>query len=304
MGEQSQKPPESSLHPIKERDGSPNSESSSDTLRQSPESSSDQSSQQKSHRPQLGALQNGLSTPQQEQPQTPLSPRNAMNRQPTVSGSFYYASQNPPTPATERRLASQNRVQQTPSHSVAGPGMMDQPAQGPVYQDPEYQSMNPKYGKNNQKPVWGLAKPLPRVVRPGMRRDQTTQQQAYETKARGEAEPAPELGTTPGLAKSHSNATNNTSNTAVPQHPPTYASAAQQDLPQNNAVYGTQPDGLLRPMESEVGGMSGPIHEDQMGEPEQEEFLNTWVKIRNYMKEPFAEWLAVSRHLPMMNDIH
>ncbi|CAI7578051.1 unnamed protein product [Penicillium bialowiezense] len=294
MGEQSQKPPESSLHPIKERDGSPNSDSSSDTLRQSPDTSSAQSSQQQSHRPQLGALQNGLSTPQQEQPQTPLSPRNAMNRQPTVSGSFYYASQNPPTPATERRLASQNRVQQTPSHSVAGPGMMDQPAQGPVYQDPEYQSMNPKYGKNNEKPVWGLAKPLPRVVRPGMRRDQTTQQQAYETKPRGEAEPAPELGTTPGLAKSHSNSTNNTNNTAVPQHPPTYASAAQQNLPQNNAVYGTQPDGLLRPMESEVGGVSGPIHEEQMGEPEQEEFLNTWVKIRNYMKEPFAEWLATT----------
>lgn len=166
--------------------------------------------------------------------------------------------------------------------------MNPQKIQGPVYEDPEYQSMNPRYGKNNEKPVWGLAKPLPRVVRPGMRRDGETQQKAYETQPRGEAEPAPELGTTPGLSKTRSNATNRTA------QPPTYASAAQQDLPKENAVYGTQPDGLLRPMESEVGGGMGPIHKDEMGEPEQEEFLNNWVKIRNYMKEPFAEWLAVS----------
>ncbi|CAG7940759.1 unnamed protein product [Penicillium olsonii] len=289
MGEQSQKPPDSALHPIKERDGSPNSESSTETLRQSPQSSTSQSH---GDRPQLGTLQRGQPLAQ-PQPSTPLTPRSAMNRQPTASGSFYYGTQTSPNPPNDKRLGSQNRVQQTPSHSLAGPGAMDpQPAQGPVYQDPEYQSMNPRYGKHNDNPVWGLAKPLPRVVRPGMRRDRDTQQKAYDTKPRGEAEPAPELGTTPGLSRSRSNATNDTA-TSVPQHPPTYSSAAQQNLPQENAVYGTQPDGLLRPMESEVGGM-GAKHEDQMGQPEQEEFLNNWVKIRNYLKEPFAEWLATT----------
>jgi aquaglyceroporin related protein len=175
--------------------------------------------------------------------------------------------------------------------------MDDQSAQGPVYLDPEYRSMNPRYGKNNEQPVWGLAKPLPRVVRPGMRRDKHTQQEAYDTKLRGEAEPAPELGVTPGLSNSRSNATDTPATPATPtQHPPTYASAAQQGAPVEHAVYGTQPDGLLRPMESEVGSGAGTMKEAEMGQPEQEEFLNNWVKIRNYMKEPFAEWLAVSIH--------
>lgn len=306
MGEQSQKPPEPSLHPIKERDGSPNSESSGETLRQSPNSAKTQSPDQHDSRPRLGAIQHSQSALRQEQRSTPVSPRSAMNRQPTASGSFYYAPQPSPNPAADGRLASQNRVQQTPSHSLAGPGRMEaQPAQGPVYQDPEYQSMNPRYGKNNEQPVWGLAKPLPRVVRPGMRRDGDTQQKAYDTQPRGEAEPAPELGTTPGLARSRSNATSHTThtNTPLPQHPPTYASAAQQDLPQENTVYGTQPDGLLRPMESEVGGGNGPIYEDQMGRPEEEEFLNNWVRIRNYLKEPFAEWLAVRRNPQSSNAI-
>jgi aquaglyceroporin related protein len=49
-------------------------------------------------------------------------------------------------------------------------------------------------------------------------------------------------------------------------------------------------------MESEVGSDAGTLKEAEMGQPEQEEFLNNWVKLRNYMKEPFAEWLAVSIH--------
>ncbi|KAJ6035016.1 Glycerol uptake facilitator protein [Penicillium canescens] len=173
--------------------------------------------------------------------------------------------------------------------------MDDQSAQGPVYLDPEYRSMNPRYGKNNEQPVWGLAKPLPRVVRPGMRRDEHTQQETYDTKPRGEAEAAPELGATPGLSNSRSNATNTPATPATPtQHPPTYASAAQQGAPVEHAVYGTQPDGMLRPMESEIGSGGGAMKEAEMGQSEHEEFLNNWVKIRNYLKEPFAEWLATT----------
>jgi aquaglyceroporin related protein len=49
-------------------------------------------------------------------------------------------------------------------------------------------------------------------------------------------------------------------------------------------------------MESDVGSGGGTMKEAEMGQSEQEEFLNNWVKIRNYLKEPFAEWLAVSIH--------
>jgi aquaglyceroporin related protein len=61
-----------------------------------------------------------------------------------------------------------------------------------------------------------------------------------------------------------------------------------------HAVYGTQPDGTLRPMESEVGHGGEMMKEEDMGQQEQEEFLNNWVKFRHYLKEPLAEWLAVS----------
>lgn len=37
------------------------------------------------------------------------------------------------------------------------------------YVDPEYTQYNPHYIEENREPVWSLAQPLPRVVRPGMR---------------------------------------------------------------------------------------------------------------------------------------
>ncbi|KAJ5871147.1 Glycerol uptake facilitator protein [Penicillium soppii] len=220
-----------------------------------------------------------------------------MNRQPTASGSFYcgcgVSSQR--RPSLYSKVASQNAIQTVPSHTVAGPNTMNgQSTQGPVYQDPEYQSMNPRYGKDNEKPVWGLAKPLPRVVRPGMRRNETTDQKSYNTNPRGEAEPAPELGATPGLANSRSNATDRRTAPPPPQHPPTYASAAQEGLPQEYAVYEAQPDGLLRPMENEVEDGSRTTQEENMVQPPREEFLNQWVRVRHLLKEPFAEWLATT----------
>lgn len=35
--------------------------------------------------------------------------------------------------------------------------------------DPEYTLYKPQYAEETREPVWSLAKPLPRVVRPGMR---------------------------------------------------------------------------------------------------------------------------------------
>lgn len=37
-----------------------------------------------------------------------------------------------------------------------------------IYVHPEYRRRNPQYGKESGGPIWSLAQPLPRVVRPGM----------------------------------------------------------------------------------------------------------------------------------------
>ncbi|TVY68861.1 putative membrane protein [Lachnellula suecica] len=60
------------------------------------------------------------------------------------------------------------------SHSVAnftlaGPSPIDAAAANQPYVDPGYSDLNPAYDQPvNTRPVWGLAKPLPRVIRPGM----------------------------------------------------------------------------------------------------------------------------------------
>ena len=53
--------------------------------------------------------------------------------------------------------------------SVAGPSPLDTVAVNQPYVDPGYAQLNPAYDQPvNVRPVWGLAKPLPRVLRPGM----------------------------------------------------------------------------------------------------------------------------------------
>jgi aquaglyceroporin related protein len=53
--------------------------------------------------------------------------------------------------------------------SLAGPQIADAMAANQSYVDPGYTQLNPAYEQSsNTRPVWGLAKPLPRVLRPGM----------------------------------------------------------------------------------------------------------------------------------------
>ncbi|OQU98344.1 hypothetical protein CLAIMM_04141 isoform 2 [Cladophialophora immunda] len=53
--------------------------------------------------------------------------------------------------------------------SLAGPPALDTLAANQPYIDPGYTQLNPAYDQPvNVRPVWGLAKPLPRVLRPGM----------------------------------------------------------------------------------------------------------------------------------------
>lgn len=59
-------------------------------------------------------------------------------------------------------------IPQRPQFSLAGNGY----SQAPSYIDPRYIDHNPRYNRQENKPVWGLAKPLPRMVRRG--RDEST----------------------------------------------------------------------------------------------------------------------------------
>lgn len=130
-----------------------------------------------------------------------------------------------------------------PQYSLAGPNPWHA---GNQYISPEYESMNPQYGPKSEDdgPVWSLSQPLPRVVRPGMRRgilpedrkeDHTADPRAGQSEGRTEQE----------------------------------AMDAQEGRTDTGPQRDTTP-------------------EDQEGE-----FLNTWCKIRHYLREPLAEWLGV-----------
>lgn len=217
-------------------------------------------------------------------PVTSGSWRNIMRRQPTETRSLSYRSQ-PPEPQLVRNGPSSNTITQWPSHSLAGPGSTTyQPASDRVYVDPDYQDLNPRYGHNNDTPLWGLAKPLPRVVRPGMRRDQSQVKKVSASVPNGQTQPAPELGATPGLPSEQSAEILGSS------------SAAHHDMiPHERVVQAPQPDGLLRPVQSEISyDHNSHVHDDHRDEPPSEEFVNRWAKYRHILKEPLAEWLAVS----------
>ena len=58
---------------------------------------------------------------------------------------------------------------QSAAFTLAGPQQIDTLAANQPYVDPGYADLNPAYDQPvNTRPVWGLAKPLPRVIRPGM----------------------------------------------------------------------------------------------------------------------------------------
>ncbi|TVY34930.1 putative membrane protein [Lachnellula subtilissima] len=73
-------------------------------------------------------------------------------------------------PQPHRSLSRAPHPSERPLYSLAGNPTI-QP-QGQSYVDPKYYEFNPRYQKPENAPVWGLAKPFPRVVRPGMRRGQ------------------------------------------------------------------------------------------------------------------------------------
>ena len=88
-----------------------------------------------------------------------------------------------------------NALPKRPQYSLAGNPTN---ARGPTYVDPRYLELNPSYQKVENAPVWGLAKPLPRVVRPGMRRgkngEQVVEDKGAAREPPGSAEAIPQIG--------------------------------------------------------------------------------------------------------------
>ena len=84
-----------------------------------------------------------------------------------------------------------------PHYSLAGNTASQ--THSPSYVDPKYYELNPRYRKGETEPVWGLAKPLPRVVRPGMRKGRQQGEEVVEDKNAereepGGSEPIPQVG--------------------------------------------------------------------------------------------------------------
>ncbi|RAQ51504.1 aquaporin [Aspergillus flavus] len=162
--------------------------------------------------------------------------------------------------------------------SLAGPR---EPDPNWTYVHPEYHDMNPDYGKSNEEPVWGLAKPLPRVVRPGMRRhDGVGTTSAYPTGQKGESEPVPELEATPDQGDEHGKEGQDVSSPGPGAHGDTMV---HQEMSNADA-----PDRVSRPVEDEVTeDASNPYG----GEAEH---FNKWSRVRHRLREPFAEWLGTT----------
>ncbi|KAF7594145.1 hypothetical protein BBP40_009994 [Aspergillus hancockii] len=186
----------------------------------------------------------------------------------------------PHTRYTQRSRMSQlsrRKTNQT-THSLAGPRVEDPRS---VYVHPEYRDMNPKYGQTDGGPLWGLAKPLPRVVRPGMRHnDDGAVTSAYPAPQKGESEPVPELDATPNREDD------------------------QREEKAHHGVYSPQASGTDDPMVHREMGMDSPDRvsrpvEDEVTEDEGKpggapEHTNKWSMIRHKFREPFAEWLGTT----------
>ena len=88
-----------------------------------------------------------------------------------TSNSRNHGQQQQPAAVSEEDHEKENALGTEPQFSLAGPNTamrsMYSPSQN-IYEDPEYRNLNPQYGKSQDEPLWSLAQPLPRVVRPGM----------------------------------------------------------------------------------------------------------------------------------------
>ena len=221
----------------------------------------------------LNTIQENRNNMRQDRQRPPLQNRSTGSQRP----SRYSQLRRRQTNQTSRTSRT-NRTNQT-IPSLAGP---QEPDTNSTYVHPEYHDMNPDYGKTNEKPIWGLAKPLPRVVRPGMRRhDGGGTTSAYPTGQKGESEPVPELEATPDQGDEHGQDGRETSD---PRSGTCDDTMVQQEMSNADA-----PDRVSRPVEDEVTEDGSKPYEGEA------EHFNKWSRVRHRLREPFAEWLGV-RH--------
>ena len=229
----------------------------------------------------------------------PNNPREAFMRQPTEQASLHSMSRPQQLSRNlKSKLAPRQPSQMTQGtnnsrfHNMAGP---QEANSNDIYVHPEYREMNPDYMKNHESPIWGLAKPLPRVVRPGMRRDPIRGDTgAYQTEPKGESEAVPEMKVTPSR---HDEPKDGPTTPATPATPSaqkissrgTYPGSTQTDTPVEQGIMSPDSsDRVSRPVENElVGQWNQP-------QPDDHEFVNTWALIRHWLREPLAEYLGVS----------
>lgn len=86
------------------------------------------------------------------------------------SGRAYETPEGQPSAIAEEDREKENALGNEPEFSLANP-TTKQPRymSNGFYEDPEYRDYNPQYERDNNEPLWSLARPLPRVIRPGMR---------------------------------------------------------------------------------------------------------------------------------------
>ncbi|KAK1144585.1 hypothetical protein N8T08_005458 [Aspergillus melleus] len=229
----------------------------------------------------------------------PNNPREAFMRQPTEQASLHSMSRPQQLSRNlKSKLAPRQPSQMTQGtdnsrfHNMAGP---QEANSNDIYVHPEYREMNPDYMKNHESPIWGLAKPLPRVVRPGMRRDPTRGDTgAYQTEPKGESEAVPEMKVTPSR---HDEPKDGPTTPATPATPSaqkissrgTYPGSTQTDSPVEQGIMSPDSsDRVSRPVEN---GLVGQWDQPQ---PDDHEFVNTWALIRHWLREPLAEYLGTT----------
>lgn len=88
-----------------------------------------------------------------------------------------------------------NRHPRRPHFSLAG--SRAPPAHAPSFIDPSYYRLNPEYDQPADKPVWGLAKPLPRVVRGKHQGPQAQNGGDAQPRAQNGTQPAPQVAKIP-----------------------------------------------------------------------------------------------------------
>ena len=87
------------------------------------------------------------------------------------SGQAYETPEGQPSAIAEEDREKENALGNEPGFSLANTTTKLQAkyqSHG-FYEDPEYRHYNPQYERDNDQPLWSLAVPLPRVIRPGMR---------------------------------------------------------------------------------------------------------------------------------------